>query len=102
MHLLAIPLHLSIKLEMLVCCKIKIEQRTTTKKPASLIWKKHVVCLKILIKQKMLLFLLLRAEILDEIYQSDSRIRENLQAVTKMPQKIYNSSSNNSTAKFII
>jgi len=50
----------------------------------------------------MLLFLLLRAEILDEIYQSGSRIRENLQAVTKMPQKIYNSSSNNSTAKFII
>ena len=33
----------------------------------------------------MLLFLLLKAEILDEMYQSDSRIRENLQAVTKIP-----------------
>jgi len=33
----------------------------------------------------MLLFLLLRAEILDKMYQSGSRIRENLQAVTKMP-----------------
>ncbi|MGF7441648.1 hypothetical protein [Campylobacter concisus] len=35
----------------------------------------------------MLLFLLLRAEILGEMYQSGSRIREKLQAVTKMPQK---------------
>jgi len=31
------------------------------------------------------LVLLLKAEILDEMYQSDSRIREILQAVTKMP-----------------
>jgi len=80
-------LHSSTKLEILVYCKIKIEQKTTTKKLASLIWKKHAVCLKILIKQKMLLFLLLRAEILGEMYQSGSRIREKLQAVTKMPQK---------------
>ena len=47
----------------------------------------------------MLLFLLLKAEILDEIYQSDSRIRENFTGSYKDAFKIYNSSSNNSTAK---
>ncbi|QPI03249.1 hypothetical protein G5B95_06135 [Campylobacter concisus] len=46
--------------------------------------------------------MLLRAEILDEIYQSDSRIRENFTGSYKDALKIYNSSSNNSTAKFIL
>ena len=50
----------------------------------------------------MFLFLLLRAEILDEMHQSDSRIRENFTGSYKDALKIYKSSSNNSTAKFII
>lgn len=47
----------------------------------------------------MLLFLLLGAEILGEMYQSDNRIRENFTGSYKDALKIYNSSSNNSTAK---
>ncbi|WP_155463281.1 hypothetical protein [Campylobacter concisus] len=50
----------------------------------------------------MLLFLLLKAEILDEMYQSDSRTIENFTSSYKDALKIYNSSNNNSTAKFII